>query len=322
MSNIKLGQLEKVDLRNVWANEAGDFSPWLAQAENLALLADTLHLDGLELDRTEVEVGPYRADIVCQETASDRVIVIENQLEKTDHDHLGKLLTYAAGLKAEIVVWVAARFTDEHRAALDWLNNASSEEFAFFGVEIEAWRIGDSAPAPKFNVIARPNDWSRQVASVSGPSALTDKKRLQLEFWIAFRAWAEIHAKRFSPTKAKPQHWMNMGIGRGGFNLGAIASHWDSMQNTFARHEIRAELQLHNKEAKEQLQTLQEDQATIDSELGEPLIWHESSGRSCRIYLRREVDLNDRASWDEYHEWLTNRLDKLHEVFSNRIQKL
>ena len=114
---MKLGRLKKVDLREVWKTEAQHFTPWLANEENLALLGDTIGLD-LECEAVEKNVGPFRADILCKDTANDSWVLIENQVERTDHTHLGQLLTYAAGLKTVTIVWIAQRFTDEHRAAL------------------------------------------------------------------------------------------------------------------------------------------------------------------------------------------------------------
>ncbi len=149
-----LGRLERVELRQVWTGEAADFPPWLAQ--NIAVLGDALNLE-LELEAQEQPVGPFRADILCKDTATGQWVLIENQLARTDHTHLGQLLTYAAGLDAVTVVWVAARFTDEHRAALDWLNAHTGEDIDFFGLEIELWRIGSSPIAPKFNVVSKPN---------------------------------------------------------------------------------------------------------------------------------------------------------------------
>lgn len=138
-------------------------TPWLAQAENLELLGETLGLE-LEFEAQERNVGAFRADILCKDTADDSWVLIENQLEKTNHSHLGQLITYAAGLDAVTIVWLARKYTEEHRAALDWLNGNTDRGINFFGLEIEVWRIGDSPPAPKFNVISKPNDWSRQAA--------------------------------------------------------------------------------------------------------------------------------------------------------------
>src|SRR5258708_3912238 len=144
MKSTSLGRLTKVDLREVFATEAGDFTPWLAREENLALLSESIGIS-LQCEAQEKEVGPFRADILCKDTMTDNWVLIENQIERTDHTHLGQLLTYAAGLQAVTIVWVAQRFTEEHRAALDWLNEHTDEQINFFGLEIELWKIGDSA---------------------------------------------------------------------------------------------------------------------------------------------------------------------------------
>jgi hypothetical protein len=130
MSVVSLGRLEKVDMREVWTHEAADFTPWLAAEENLALLGEAIGID-LELEAQEQSVGPFHADILCKDIATDCWVLVENQLERTDHSHLGQLLTYAAGLDAVTIVWVASRFTDEHRAALDWLNKVTREGINF-----------------------------------------------------------------------------------------------------------------------------------------------------------------------------------------------
>jgi hypothetical protein len=173
MSQPSLGRLERVDLRTAWLSESGDFTPWLASEENISLLGDTIHLE-LEVEAQEKNVGPFRADILCKDTASDNWVLIENQLERTDHSHLGQLITYAAGLQAVTIVWIAERFTEEHRAALDWLNEATSEDINFFGLEVERWRIGNSPVAPKFNVVSSPNDWTRRVSQQRKEANLVD----------------------------------------------------------------------------------------------------------------------------------------------------
>jgi hypothetical protein len=182
-----LGRLERVDLREYWASEASEFTPWLAKEENLKVLGDTIGLE-LVTQSEEKFVGPYRADILCQDTVNGHYVVIENQLERTDHGHLGQLLTYAAGLDAVTVIWVAARFTDEHRAALDWLNRNSSEDVNFFGLEIELWRIDNSAPAPRFNVASQPNGWQKGVARAAESAAqLSPAAQRQMDFWSKLR---------------------------------------------------------------------------------------------------------------------------------------
>src|SRR5688500_12780725 len=184
MTTKNLGRLQKVALREAWSSESGDFTPWLAQADNLILLAESIGIE-LELDTREKDVGPFRADILCRDTA-DNWVLIENQLERTDHTHLGQLLTYPAGLDAVTIVWIAERFTEEHRAALDWLNEKTEEGINIFGLEVELWRIGSSPTAPKFNVVCKPNEWTRSVRDTAAGN-LSQDKQIQLDFWAAYR---------------------------------------------------------------------------------------------------------------------------------------
>jgi len=324
MSTIKLGKLEQISLRDIWISEPSQFTPWLAEEHNLKLLGDTLGIE-LLLEAQEKEVGPYRADIVCRNTADESWVLIENQLNPTDHTHLGQILTYAAGLDAVTVVWIAERFTDEHRAALDWLNEISIENVQFFGLEIEVWRIGDSAPAPKFNVVVKPNDWTKGGAKTRiQESELTDAKKLQLEFWRGFREYAQEHAGTIKPTKALPQHWMNISIGRTGFKLTAIASLYDSETGLSQNHEIRAEFEINDRSnAKKYYAVIEKMKDQIEKKVGEPLIWYNpENANACRIYLRKVADLTDQSKREEYFCWLASKLEILHKVFSKKIKDI
>lgn len=155
----ELGVIERVDLRSVWANEATSFTPWLA--ENISKLGESLCMD-LEVEQREAPVGSFSLDLLVRDVDSERVVVIENQFEETDHDHLGKLITYAAGYEAGIIVWISEEFNEKHRQALDWLNERSDQNTKFFGVKIELWKIGNSFPAPHFTLIVSPNEWQRE----------------------------------------------------------------------------------------------------------------------------------------------------------------
>jgi hypothetical protein len=188
MTQQALGQLSRVDLCDIWVSEATDFTPWLARPENLVFLGETLGID-LELEAQEKAVGPFRADILCKDIGTGVWVLVENQLERTDHSHLDQLLTYASGLQAVTIVWIAAGFTEEHRATLDWLNKITDESFRFFGLEVELWRIGDSPAAPKFNIISKPNDWSRSVAQAAraiDDAELSETRVTQRAYWTAF----------------------------------------------------------------------------------------------------------------------------------------
>lgn len=320
-----LGRLERVSLREVWEDEADDFTPWLAQEENIAILGDAIDIV-LEVEAQEKEVGPFRADILCKDTATTNWVLIENQLEKTDHTHLGQLMTYAAGLQAVTIVWISQRFTEEHRATLDWLNEITDDRFNFFGLEIELWRIGDSAIAPKFNVVCKPNDWSKTVKSGARDverGSLTESKQLQLDFWGSFRQFVEEHGQRIKATKPLPQHWMNIALGRTGFRLAAIASLYDSVAATYESHELRAEVDLESLNSKTDFAKLEREKDKIEAELGEPLTWYNPEAvRVCRIYLRKTVILTDRSKWPEYNAWLLDKLEALHRVFAPRVKQL
>ena len=294
MNDELLGRLNRVDLRTIWTSEPAGFTPWLAQAVNLEILAETLGIE-LEFEAQEKEVGPFRADILCKDMGTDSWVLVENQLERTDHTHLGQLLTYAAGLQAVTIVWLAARFTDEHRATLDWLNSITDESFRFFGLEIELWQIGDSPAAPKFNIVARPNDWSKSVAHAAraiDDAELSETRVRQREYWAALNgildaAGGPVRGNR----KPGPRSWMGHGVGRTGFSLVAVANP--------SKKYVRTELYISGKDAKNFFGLLEDQKYEIEQELGYPLEWEELPARQdCRIarYLR-DVDPEDESDW-------------------------
>lgn len=323
--STQLSRLEPVNLREIWSNEGSDFTPWLSQNENLSLLGNTIGLE-LEFEAQEKDVGPFRADVLCKDTATNNWVLIENQLERTDHSHLGQLLTYAAGLKAVTIVWIADRFTDEHRAALDWLNEITDDRFNFFGLEIEVWKIANSPAAPKFNVISQPNDWSRTVAKTASrveEGTLSEGKQLQLAFWTGFRDYAREHAEHIKPTKPHPQPWMDIALGKTGVYLTAVASLYDSENQTYDSHEIRAEVSLSDKYAKAYFEQLERDRERIEEELEENLTWRNpENSRMCRLFVRESVGLHDQEQWGQYYRWLVSKLDAMHRVFSQRAKQL
>ena len=315
----RLGRLERVDLRDIWASEAVDFTPWLAREANLAMLGEALGID-LELEAQEKAVGPFRADILCKDIGSNSWGLIENQLDRTDHIHLGQLLTYASGLEAVTIVWIAASFTDEHRSTLDWLNKITDESFRFFGLEVELWRIGSSPAAPKFNIVSQPNDWSRSVAQAAraiDESELSATRVKQRAYWDAFHAVLDEAGGAISGNrKAQPQSWMAYPIGRSGFRLGAVMVR--------PKRQVRAELYISNADAKAYFAELHAQKDAIEAELGHPLEWEQlPNRRDCRvaIYLD-DVDPEDEKDWRRQHEWLAARLNDLHRVFAARVSAL
>lgn len=321
-NNIQLGRLKRADARNIWTSESGDFTPWLSEEHNLQLLSDTIDLD-LELEAIEKDVGPFRADILCKDTVHGTWVLIENQLARTDHTHLGQLLTYAAGLKAVTIIWIASPFTEEHRAALDWLNDVTDTQINFFGLEIELWQIGNSAVAPKFNIVSKPNDWRKTVAEGASRVELTDAKQLQLDFWTAFASFVDNRDCHIRPRKPHPQHWMSMAIGRSGVHLSAIASLWNTEAETYDSNEVRAELVMMGPNSEIFMAHLEAMRDDIEDEIGHRLTWYNPADKSQKkIFVRRDADLWDRSTWPGLHNWLVQNLDNFYEAFRPRIKSL
>ncbi|WP_228840664.1 DUF4268 domain-containing protein [Candidatus Protochlamydia phocaeensis] len=299
-------------------SEAQDFTPWLAQEDNLALLGKTLDME-LKLEVCEKDVGPFRADILCKDLNTDRWVLIENQLEATDHKHLGQVLTYASGLKALAIIWVAGHFTEEHRATLDWLNEITDERFHFFGLEIELWSIGESLPAPKFNLVAKPNNWSQQVASAANKLSfedLTETRKIQLEYWQRLSHYLRDKDSIVRPQKAKPQHWINFAIGRSGMHLSASVNS--------QKKSIAVELYLRDINAKIFFNSLYNQKQDIEDELGHPLEWMELPEKTAsRIILStRSANFLKKEEWERQHEWLKHYLERFWHVFAHRVKNL
>lgn len=308
----ELGDLEKVDLRTVWNDEARDFTPWLAK-ENLGLLEDTIGIE-LELEATEKGVGPFDADILCKDTVEDQWVLIENQLERTDHKHLGQLLTYASGLGAVTVVWISDRFNDQHRSALDWLNEITEEGINFFGLEMELWKIADSPPAPKFNVVSKPNDWSDTVSSAAGREEVSEIKKLQREYWTELKEKLEERGSRVRPRTPKPQHSASYAVGRSRCRLKARVNTRDNV--------IAVQLQLADEaEAEPLFNLLREERDDIERQIGESLDWQPKPDKKRFVIgVRWNADPTDKEDWSEQHQRLVETLESFHEAFSRRLK--
>lgn len=313
-----LGRLEKVDLRKPWPTEAQHFTPWLASEDNIPLLAETLGLE-LEVEAVERSVGPFRADILCKDMSNNAWVLIENQLERTDHTHLGQLITYAAGLDAVTIVWIADRVADEHRKAIDWLNEITSEEVRFFALEIELWRIGDSPAAPKFNIVCQPNDWARSTTSAKRAIAegdLSPLRQKQRDYWQGLQDHLKRSSARINPVKPQAQSWISHGIGRSGFSLNVAMNTRD--------HWVRVEVYVSGPTAKGYFALLEQDRAEIEQAIGAPLDWQRlDDKRDCRICLALEgVDLLDEADWPRQHAWLVDKMNLIHSTFAPLIREL
>lgn len=318
MSNVSLDRLKRLSPRDAWSNEATDFTPWLARDENFEVLAEALHFTDAEVQGTEQSVGTFSADIIAQDR--DGYILIENQLEQTDHTHLGQILTYLAGLDGVLkVVWVSTKVREEHRAAVDWLNAHTPDDFSFFAVELELFQIGTSPLAPHFHVVAKPNTWSRHVSSRArklSETQMNDRQVLYHRFWTSFSEYMEQQKTGFGNRKPPKGHWWSLGIGRSGFNITLTANGRDSL--------LGAEIWIGNDSDKLIFDHFHADRELFDNRFGEPLIWERlDNGKGSRIVTRQNgVDIFDETKWEQYFAWYSQKMDTLKDCFAEPIRDL
>ena len=306
-----LGEIKKVQLRKIWKNEAYDFTPWLS--ENIEQIGEAIGIE-LEFEDKEVSVGPYSADILAKDAGTDKFVVIENQLEKTNHDHLGKCITYASVLDASAVIRIASKFTDEHKKALDWLNDHTSDEIGFYGIKVELWQIDNSQPAVRFNVVSEPNAVVRQATKRKEQGELTDTRKKQLEFWTAFREKLAETGKVHSLQTPRPQYWFDVALGKSGINL----------SNTFNtdRNEIGVRVYIGNKKVDEWLPYFESKKEIIETQIGSELVWNPNpENRDKVITLTKHFDLENKENWKIGIEWLAEKTIKFRQTFSKIIKE-
>ncbi|MGP5044787.1 DUF4268 domain-containing protein [Glutamicibacter sp. BW77] len=301
-----LGKLEQVPLREVWKHEAFDFTQWLALPENIDQLAEVILGGGaLTVTDTEVNVGSYKADILAVDS-EDRIVVIENQLEQTDHDHLGKILTYGAGKQAEVLVWIVKDAREEHENAVNWLNEHTDDTIHLFLIQIEAWRIGNSAAAPRFNVIAKPNDWLKAVKQNTAAGSVSDLKLQQQAFFEEVRALGEETASHVkSWAKPQPQHWYDVRVGSG---KGQVSITVNSLKSY-----VGVEFYVNAKETYFELESRKEE---IEDALAMTLDWQKLPTKSAsRIQITRPGDFRDDTARAELCGWAVSIADSFARVF-------
>lgn len=319
---MDLGSLDSVDVRTIWRNESAEFTPWLATQQNLDALGHALRLGPLSLRSVEKDIGDFSADIVAvDETGAE--VLIENQLETTDHRHLGQVMTYLAGLDSESasVVWISTQFREEHRAAIDWINRQTGEGFDFFGVEIEVVKIDDSRPAARFNVVAMPNGWSKQARIIARRNIdqnLTETGALFQDYWVSLREVMDRAGSTRRFPKAWSNGWLPFSIGRTGFEL----------RVTLQRNEkrVRIELYMHqtNIPPKCAFRALLALRGEIEAAYGAALDWQElpaSIASRIAVYFDN-ADIADRSDWPRQQQWIYNQLKCFRSVFAQRIEAL
>ena len=316
-NNTQLASIERVDLRSVWENEATDFTPWLA--ENLSALGEALGLD-LELKAQEAPVGGFSLDVLAHEPNTNRPVIIENQLETTDHDHLGKLITYASGYDANVVVWITREFKDEHRQALDWLNQRSGEDTEFFGVVVEVWKIDDSRPAPHFRVVSAPNDWAKSNIKTRSTNKTSPQQELYRSFFQRLIDTLREEHSFTGARKGQPQSWYSFSAGHA-----QRVQYGASFPKDGARVEVYIDNGDHdwNKELFDQLSVRREE---IQSSINGDVEWNWDrldARRASRISVERSGSINDdQQTLDEIHEWMVSNLLEFKRVFGPHLAEL
>ena len=313
-----LKQLTPVDINDVWETEPHHFTPWLAKEENLTLLGNALGME-LELEAQEINVGDFRADILCKNTEDDSWVIIENQLDPTDHKHAGQLLTYAAGLEACTVIWIAKTFRSEHSAMLDWQNRITDDRYRFFGVEMKVWQIGASDRAVQFDIISSPNNWVSGVNRETRNAAnreLPETRQQFRRYWTGLRDYIDDNDKPVSLGTPGTRAFHQFGIGKVGFKLMAWLLR--------AKGQIGIRFVMGGDNAEAHFRLLEEQKEEIHNDFGETLEWNELQGsQSFRISLYKEdTPPLDENNWIHQYKWFTAKLERFNQVFRPRIRVL
>lgn len=305
-----IGKLREVDVRELWRHEQYDFSNWLAKAENLEYLNEILGLTLVDVDR-EVYVGPYRCDMVAKDETTGITVIVENQLEATNHDHLGKIITYASGLQAKVVVWIVKEAKEEHRSAIEWLNNNTGSDINFFLIEIHAYTIGDSDAAPKFEVIEKPNDFVKRSKATSPDNELNKSQSERLLFWEEFNRAVVDHGKPFNLRKATTDHWYDVA-------LGTSAAH---IAINLVNKENAVVVEVYVSDSKELFDNLYEQKDEIESKLGFGLDWDRLTGKKAsRIkYQIDGLNFDDHSNYKELMDQIIETVIKMRAEFKKYL---
>lgn len=307
---MEIGKLKEIEIRNLWKHEQYDFSDWLSKNNNIEMLNDILGLTLTDISK-EVYVGSYRCDLVATDESSGIKVIIENQLEISNHDHLGKIITYASGLDANVIVWIVKQAKEEHKSAIEWLNNNTNSDINFFLIELHAYQIGDSLPAPYFEVVEKPNDFIKNNRVNGSQSELNKSQSERIEFWTMFNEMLIEKGKPFNVRKATTDHWYDVAIGRSGVHV-AI---------NLVNRESLVCLELYINDDKELFDKLYDKKDIIESELGYKLIWDRlDNGKASRIkYNIKGLNFDNHSNYQELMEKIIDNAVKMRDVFKKYI---
>ena len=305
---MKLIKQKQINPRKMWPNEAQNFTPWLA--ENMAELGEKIGME-LEVVGQEVSVGPYSADILAKDIDTDAYVVIENQLEKTNHDHLGKSITYASALGAKTIVWIATDFTEEHKKALDWLNDNTNEDLAFWGVQLELWQISEETASMRLNIVSRPSTNVKTIKSKTNNES--ESRNIQLEFWTKFRDKLQSTKKIPTLQTPKPRYWYDVRIGRSNILLSNICSPQKNI--------VGVRLYIRSNVVEIYYPVLKAKKDEINKVLGSEPMWDANpEAKDKTIALSHDTDLTDPDRMEEALDWLVQQTIIFYNVFSKEVK--
>lgn len=310
MSTVKIGKLTEVDVRDLWKHEQYDFSNWLAKEENIKLLDDEIGLTLMDINK-EVYIGSYRCDLVAKDETTGQIVIIENQLEATNHDHLGKIITYAAGLDAKTIIWIVKEAREEHKAAIEWLNNNSSEEIGFFLIELHAYKINDSLPAPMFKVVEKPNNFTKTSKQNYSDKELNRSQNERLMFWEEFNTVIVAKGKPFSVRKPTTDHWYDVAIGTSEAHL-AI---------NLVNKENKIVLELYILDNKNLFDHIYEDKEKIENTLQMSFSWERLNGKKASR-IKHDVlglDFSDHSNYPQLMDECIEKILKMRDVFKKYL---
>ena len=307
---MEIGKLIEIDIRNLWKHEQYDFSEWLSKNENIEHLNDILGLTLTDVSK-EVYVGSYRCDLVALDESTGIKVIIENQLESSNHDHLGKIITYASGLNAQVVVWIVTHAKEEHKSAIEWLNNNTNGDVNFFLIQLHAYKIGDSIPAPYFEVVEKPNDFIKST-KVNGEKAELNKSQSErLELWNQFNDILIEKGKPFNVRKPTTDNWYDVAIGTSAAHIAIILVNKESY--------ISVEFYINND--KEMFDKLIQKKDLIEEKLGFKLDWQRLDNRNAsRIkYYIKGLNFDDHSNYDILIDKAISSAVKMRDVFKKYI---
>lgn len=308
---MNLGKLKEVDVRELWRHEQYDFSNWLAKEENIKLIDDEIGLTLVNVNK-EVFVGSYRCDLVAEDETTREKVIIENQLEVTNHDHLGKIITYAAGLDSNTIIWIVKEATEEHRAAIEWLNNNTSNKIGFFLMELHAYKIDDSRPAPMFKIIEKPNDFVKNSQKNYKDGDLNKSQAERLYFWNEMNKRVIEKGRPFNVRKATTDHWYNVALGSSEATI--------TISLISKNKYIAIEVYINNN--KELYDSLYNKKDEIEEKLGLSLEWLRLDNKKASRILTY-IDGLDFDNHDNYPQLIDESIEKaikLRDVFAPYVK--